>query len=781
MNRLLLFLALIGTTQSFSQMTMNGTAVPYGVGCNCYQLTTETAGIAGAIWSPNTIDLNNDFDMTFQIYVGDNDVWGADGMAFVLQQNPSGIGSPGNGIGYASPYGAPPISNNNFIIEIDVWDNGAAVPTDVPEDHIAISENGSQHHDLLAPTPFPANQEVSDNAYHTYRVSWDASLQIIAVYWEGSAIPLVALNYNIIANTFGGSSNVYWGWTAGTGGVVNETRVCTNSSASFTSDLTSVCPGLPVQFTDGSTSDLNLIDSWSWDFGDGTPNAISQNPSHSFNAPGTYNVVLTMTDGFGCDYTANTSITVLDSVDLTMDSTGVTCYGYTDGSGTAVPTSGSGPYNYTWNDPGTQSTQTATGLAPGVYSVTVVDDLGCVGIDSIQVTEPLEITLNMDSTDASCNGGTDGTASATVNNGVSPFSYLWDDPGSQTTSTATGLPAGVYTVVVTDFNGCMATDSVEVLEAPGITLSMDSVNVTCFGGSDGLAIVNVTSGTGPFTYVWDDPGAQTSDTAAALPAGMYTVTVTGGAGCVVSDSVSITEPAAITTSITSVDVDCFGESTGEATVTASNGVTPYTYQWDDPASQTTATATLLSAGDYTVIVTDSNGCTASNSVTITQNSEITGSVVTTEDTGADDGTVDLTVNGGTTPYTYSWSNGSTTEDLTGVPSGTYDVVVTDALGCTYTQSSEVGLILELELPSAMSPNGDGLNDTFYVIGLNAYPQNKLVVTNRWGNVVYETNDYTNNWTGVNMDGENLPEGVYFVVLELGNGEQESTYLEIRRK
>ncbi|UKN03057.1 gliding motility-associated C-terminal domain-containing protein [Paracrocinitomix mangrovi] len=856
MKKILLLPCLTLALSGFAQMTTAGSAVQLG-GCSCYQLNPNQANVRGAIWSPSTVSLLSDFDMTFQVYVGAEDVWGADGMTFVLQENPNGLGDFGHSIGYESFGGNPnPISAQSIAIELDTWNSSPTVATDIPDDHIGISSNGVLEHDLVGPTVFPGNQNIEDGAYHTFRVQWLSGFQILNVYWDGNAIPLITLNNDLVTNIFGGTSDLYWGFTSSTGGVFNEHRVCVTSTASFSVDQSSVCPGTSIQFTDASSSNTGIINSWSWDFGDGNSSAV-QNPSHSYNAPGNYNAVLTMTDGFGCQYTDNVSITILDSITMNMTATDVTCFGDVDGAVTSNPTNGTGPYSYLWNDTGTQNTQSASNLPPGWYTVEVTDNLGCVGYDSVEVQEPLEMILTMDSTNAHCPGNSDGTVTATPTNGTSPYNYLWDDTGAQTTQTATGLPLGTYNVLVTDDNGCTATgsidvgedpaitlimdstnsscnggadgtatatpvngnspfnytwndsgtqstqtatglvagmytvvvadvygctaeDSIEVVEQAGLTVEMDSVMTTCYGGSDGAASVNVVSGTGPYTYLWNDGATSTTDSISGLTAGIYTVVVTDGNGCSVTDSASVDQPAAIIATASGTDVACYGGNTGEVTVTVSNGVAPLSYQWNDASNQTTQTATGLAMGTYTVIVTDNNGCTANSSVTISENAEITATSTSTDDSGAGDGSIDLTVSGGITPYTYVWSNGATTEDLSSVVTGEYDVIITDAVGCQFTLTDSVGLILELELPSAMSPNADGYNDYFHVKGIEGFPQNKLVVTNRWGNIVYQTENYTNDWYGLNMNGEELPEGVYFVTLEIDGGEQHSTYLELRR-
>ena len=263
---------------------------------------------------------------------------------FCLKENPGGIGDWGHGLGYETYVGNPnPISPQSVAIELDTWHSSPTVVTDILDDHTGISSNGILEHDLVGPTIFPGAQNIEDAAYHEFRVQWISGLNILNVYWEGNAFPLISLNNDLVTNVFGGTTDLYWGFTSATGGVFNEHRVCQVSNAAFTSDLTSVCPGLPVQFTDASTTNSGIINGWAWDFGDATPIDNTQNPSHSYNGPGVYNVVLTMTDGFGCDYTANTNITVLDSITMNMTAVDATCFGGTDGQTTSNPTNGTGP------------------------------------------------------------------------------------------------------------------------------------------------------------------------------------------------------------------------------------------------------------------------------------------------------------------------------------------------------------------------------------------------------------------------------------------------------
>lgn len=528
------------SAMSFGQMTTQGSAVPYGTGCNCYQLTPAgVAGQSGAIWSPNSIDLTNSFDMSFQVYFGPGDAYGADGMTFVLQENSSGIGNGGWELGYGS---STSISAQSIAIEMDVFKSTSPVPSDPADDHIGISSNGSVQHNLAGPTIFPGALDIESSTYYDFRVVWDSGLQVLAVYWEGGGFPLIAYNGDIVNTIFGGNSTVYWGFTAGTGGFTNDMRVCTNSAASFSVDNATVCPGTPIAFTDNSTSDLNIINGWSWDFGDGSPADNNQNPSYAYSGSGSFTAELTMTDGFGCDYTSTTNITILPDITMDMDSTAVTCFGDTDGTGTATPTNGTGPYVYSWNDLSTQSTQTASGLAPGVYTVTITDDLGCTGMDSVMIDEPAEILLAMGAIDNICYGDSSGTAYVDVTNGVPGFTYSWDDYLGQTLDSAYNLPIGMYTVVVTDADGCSKTDSVEVFE--GAELVLNGTSTDDNGTNNGTIDLTVMGGAAPYTYSWDN--GETTEDLSGLASGIYQVTVTDANGCQNTINVEVKSSANIT-------------------------------------------------------------------------------------------------------------------------------------------------------------------------------------------------------------------------------------------
>lgn len=356
-----------------------------------------------------------------------------------------------------------------------------------------------------------------------------------------------------------------------------------------------------------------------------------------------------------------------------------TCNGGTNGDATVTTAGGMPVITYSWSSGGTAATE--TGLGAGSYTVTVTDANGCTATGTVTLTEPGAITTSMMQTNVSCNGGNNGDAMVMASGGTGTLTYSWSSGG--TNASETNLAAGTYTVTVTDANSCTAIDSVTITEPLAITTSITANYPQCNGGT-GDATINSTGGTGTHTYSWSSGG--TNATESNLAAGTYTVTVTDANGCTAVDSITIVQPVAITASITSNSPLCNG-GTGDATVSSSGGTGPHTYSWS--SGGTGATETNLAAGTYTVTVTDSLGCTAIDSVTITEPTALTASSNTTVDPstcGGNDGSIDITVSGGTAAYTYLWSNSNTNEDLTGLTAGMYSATVTDANFCTTTFS-----------------------------------------------------------------------------------------------
>jgi uncharacterized repeat protein (TIGR01451 family) len=297
----------------------------------------------------------------------------------------------------------------------------------------------------------------------------------------------------------------------------------------------------------------------------------------------------------------------------------------------------------------------------------------------------------VDVTQPSCEGNIDGEATVTVSGGTGLYTYLWSD--GQSTATASGLTAGYYTVTVTDANGCTAQASILLSDPTGITATITAVtHNACYGDLNGSATVTGTGGIGGYTYLWSN--GQTNATATGLAAGNYTVTVSDGNSCTATAFVEITQPAALNILLVSqTNVDCNGNSTGSMVIDATGGVAPYTFTSDPAITFSGNTAMNLAAGSYDITVTDAHLCTDAITVVITQPANALAATTTVDAQvlcfGASTGSATVNPTGGTAPYTYLWSNGSTDKTATNLSAGTYTVDVLDANGCTTSTSAVI--------------------------------------------------------------------------------------------
>lgn len=440
------------------------------------------------------------------------------------------------------------------------------------------------------------------------------------------------------------------------------------------------------------------------------PSFTASTQNISSLAAGIYNV--TVTDLNNC--TANLSVELTESTPLVLalDTQRISCGGEDDGKAWVVVSGGVSPFTYAWSRGDMVGIgDTVENLLTGIVRVTVTDANGCSATDSILVPEPTPLTLTISKTDILCYGNNNGTAIAIPGGGTPGYTYLWNGGTGTTNDTVTALPPGFVTVVVTDLNLCSISDSIEIIEPDSIATSVTATDVTCFGDSNGTATVVATGGVNSYTYLWSRGTNITSATVTGLSAGGVTITVTDTNNCVKTDSITISEPAtAVTTTITSTNVTCFGDSNGTATVVAIGGTPGYTFSWSAGLPGNTASVTGLPAGDVIVTVTDTLGCVAHDTATILQPTQITLATSKTDIScfGANDGVARLdTVFGGTpgtlVPYTYLWTGGGVApfnlDSLTGIGAVTVTVEVRDSLNCaqtadvTITQPDSIGLTI----------------------------------------------------------------------------------------
>lgn len=423
--------------------------------------------------------------------------------------------------------------------------------------------------------------------------------------------------------------------------------------------------------------------SYEWSTGEGTP-AIE-------NLAGGMFYLLTVTDNTGCRQTE--SIFLNQGSDLAVSVTVDYTCGNPAGSATAFAIGGTGPYTFAWTNG--QTTNMATNLSPGqIYEVSVTDATGCTVRKIFAVTDDsqLQVDVLFDFVAPLCDGWCDASATAIVP-GVDPadLNYIWNT--GETTQTIFSLPAGVFSVTVYDDNGCGGSGTLTIEDPEPLTLDIAVTEADCGFTNSGAAFATVTGGTEPYTYIWST--GDNGPSATGLNAGNYTLRVIDANGCELEQEFVI-EGSNLDINISASNAEC-GAQTGSALAIPSGGTPPYTYSWDDPANQTTAEATNLAPGTYTVMVTDANGCTGSESVSIIGLGAPNCSVAETmpiSAAGAADGEATVTASDGTPPYTYAWSNGQNTATATGLSAGTYTVTVTDAAACV-TECS-----ITLEEPSA---------------------------------------------------------------------------------
>jgi hypothetical protein len=551
-----------------------------------------------------------------------------------------------------------------------------------------------------------------------------------------------------------------------------------------TTFLTSACAGGQICF-DVITSDPDVNDTLTMTWNNGIPGAtftvgsgrtpvgtFCWSPGPGDARPQPYTFTVTVRDN-ACPsngvQTYSYSITV-GGLSVAVTSTpSVSCFGDSDGSASASA-SGISPFTYLWS-PGGETTSSVSGLAAGSYSVTITDSTGCSGTRNFTIAQPLQLVVTATGTTSSCTGGA-GEATASVTGGTPVYDYSWNTTPVQTTETATNLAPGTYTVTVTDNNQCSATATATVTGTDPIIANLNITPATC-NGNDGAIEVIVTSGTGPYTYVWN-PNVSTGSTATGLIPGMYDVTVTDANGCIANLSGTVNSTGINAFIVSQTDATCSNGDDGSATVGGSGGTAPYSYLWM-PNGDTTATVNNLAPGTYDVAVSDYFGCTAY--VTVVIGSQFQAPVV---DLGADvTGCIGSTVtlDAGAGFASYLWNDNSTAQTLDVTVDGTYSVLVTDANGCENFDAILVNFIQCQQVRPEIEPVGGPGIDIFpnpgrnrVMLSIPGVKDTEVSVTVRdiIGNTVSFSKELAGNGYTKSMDIRNLPAGIYTVNVSYGN-------------
>lgn len=408
-------------------------------------------------------------------------------------------------------------------------------------------------------------------------------------------------------------------------------------------------------------------------------------PFSNLNA-GSY--TLTVRDSQGCTISRTATIAEPDLLTASTNVVSqVSCNGADDGEASITVTGGSVPYSYSLDGTTFNNSVDLTALAPSSYTVMVRDANNCEASSTFTITEPDPLAINVETSAVLCNGGSDGGITVNAAGGTAPYTYAIDGASFGSSNKFADLTAGTYTITVKDNQGCTITATAAVAEPDPIVISTTNVVPPLCNGDANVEISVIASGgTGILEYSLDGTNYQSSNAFTDLTAGTYTITIRDANSCTASTSAIISDPPALLLSATTTDLLCFGESTGEISLTASGGTGALEYSLDGTTFQPATTFTGLSAGDYTVTVRDTNGCTSMTTASISEPA-----VLSVSANVVSDNTINVTATGGTGPYEYSIdaTNFQSSSSFENLANGDYTVTVRDANGCTASTSGSL--------------------------------------------------------------------------------------------
>lgn len=476
---------------------------------------------------------------------------------------------------------------------------------------------------------------------------------------------------------------------------------------------------------------------------------------------------VTVTDAKGCTLNDSAIISSPPELILSFTSNDVTTNGGSNGSINTSISGGITPYLFSWSNGAT--TQNLSNIPSGWYVLTVTDAHSCTIIDSLYIAEPSDpLNVTLSATKVTCFGGSDGTLFAEASGGTGPYSYLWSNGNTDTDIDS--LPAGYYSITVTDYYSNTVSDTIEILQPYAFVFSDSTIDVTCFGLSNGEIDVTITGGTSPYYFEWlnsDFVLAALTEDIDNMPADTYTLLLTDTNGCKTTQTFTITEPDELELDLTVTDASCFDAATGSISSTVSGGTPNYTYLWS--TSDITADVSNIPSGTYYFTVTDDHNCFKTDSAIVSQPDSIEIEYNTTPVSCKDqhDGTITVYPMGGNGNYIYNWDNGESTPDIEELFGGDYTVTVTDMMGCTGMQTITVN-VLDIDcitIPSSFTPNGDGVNDTWIIQNAELYDGFEVNIFNRWGQEVYSNIGAYDGWDGT-YNGEDMPATTYYYFIRL---------------
>jgi gliding motility-associated-like protein/uncharacterized repeat protein (TIGR01451 family) len=471
---------------------------------------------------------------------------------------------------------------------------------------------------------------------------------------------------------------------------------------------------------------------------------------------------LTVTDANSCELTENFQIVQpTNSMQLSFTSTAVLCNGDASGSIDLSVSGGIEPYDYLWSN--NAVSQDLNNIPAGNYSVEVTDGNNCPQTLAMTVTQPSALVLSESHINPVCQSGSQGSINLSAAGGTPNYTFFWNN--GENSEDITGLYAGTYSCIVTDENFCTKEITIILSDPDAVTISETHQDVLCYDESTASINITINNGIAPFDFEWSN--SATTEDIASLPAGLYFVNVVDNNSCGGFISVTIAEPDTLVYLSNTVinDVSCFGGTNGSITITAAGGTSPYDFLWN--TSAVSSTIQNLVSGNYSLTITDDNGCEFISNHFVDQATQL---VVTETHTdvlcfGQASGSVDISVVGGNTPYTFLWDNASTNEDLTNLSTGTYSVIVTDDNSCTESISVSISqptqaLLLTAQATDVLCFGGNSGSIDLSVTGGNP--------------------NYSYLWSDAQTteDAINLPAGTYKVVVNDQNLCKDSISVQI---
>ena len=524
----------------------------------------------------------------------------------------------------------------------------------------------------------------------------------------------------------------------------------------------------------------NGIAPYSFEWSSGTTNISATNLTAGINS-------LIVTDDNGCSVTEFIILSAPDPMELTptvlsnYEGYAVSCINATDGEVSIAMNNGIAPYSFAWQNGETESH--AMALNDGENNVTVTDATGCIIEETIdlsyyEISITNNILSNYNGVAISCPEGNDGVILASVIAGTtspSNISFTWNTGAEN--ALLENISAGTYTLTVTSEFGCSATEETSI-EAPTpihllpvATSNYNGFNISINGLNDGIAEINPTGGTSPYSVLWEN--GETNFENDSLSAGIQNISLIDANGCIAQASIEINQPtildgyADVLSDYNGQDITCTGNEDGKAIAFGFGAVPPYTYAW---SNNVFADSTIqLKPGSHQVTITDANGANFSTDVTLYEPDPIELELQSTPSSNPGDGTVSVIARGGSAPYNFIWndSQARSSESLNFLEPGWYRVTVTDANGCQEEEQIEVEKSLEIlciKKNIVITPNGDGRNDFLTLDCIHPF-KNDVELYDRWGNIVFQSINYDGSWTGLKKN-KQVPDGGYFYIIKV---------------